>query len=156
MKNSVFLESGLNEVKARMAKLTEDTQPQWGIMKVNQMMRHIFEANKIITGEIKVPDKSRLLMRTLFRYFVMRAAVPSKRMREKNPPRTFKDMDVVKTGIQAGDLETEKNNLLKQIVEISKMKQLAERHPLFGKMSHENWGYFMYSHLNYHLTQFGA
>jgi hypothetical protein len=52
---------------------------------------------------------------------------------------------------------TEKNNLLGYIDKFSDPKSIkTTRHSFFGNLTTEEWGKFMYKHLNHHLTQFGV
>ncbi len=144
------------DIQSRLDKLSETTAPKWGIMRVNQMLRHLVEGAKITTGELKMPNKSNLFSRTLLRFFMLRAMIPSESMRKKNPPETFSEINVFKSNIPADDFATEKESLKATLNKILTMKQFPERHPLIGKMSKENWGQQTYSHLHYHFTQFGV
>lgn len=44
---------------------------------------------------------------------------------------------------------------LEKFKTISKKGNLPKWHPLFGEMSHKDWGFLQYKHLNHHLKQFG-
>jgi hypothetical protein len=57
------------------------------------------------------------------------------------------------------DFETEKKSLIEAIevfYEKGIKKELADKHPFFGKMSIEEWDRLHVRHLNHHLSQFGV
>jgi hypothetical protein len=72
-----------------------------------------------------------------------------------------KNMPTAKAFIVTGspDFETEKQHLttaIEALHEKGKQKQLADKHPFFGKMSVEEWDTLHVKHLNHHLSQFGG
>lgn len=57
------------------------------------------------------------------------------------------------------DEEKEKQNLIVAINNFSekgKARQLGDKHPFFGKMTHEEWDTLQWKHLDHHLKQFGV
>lgn len=156
MRKSIFDPAVKAEVLQRLEKLNHDTVPQWGVMKPNQMLRHLIEANKIATGEITSANRSNFFTRTLIRKFVLDAKVPSLNMIKKRPIVTFPEINIVERGIHSAEFNTEKQNLIKDIDRVLAAKEFVPRSPLIGKMSRENWGQLGYSHIHYHFTQFGV
>lgn len=155
-KKSIFDPAVKAEVFKRLDNLQPDTQPLWGTMKPNEMLKHLSEALKIATGEIQVPDRSNLFTRTLIRYFVQNAMVPSKETATKRPVATFPEIDVVKKGITVGDFLAEKENYKKELARVEAISTYVPKSPLIGKMSREDWARNFYGHAHYHLTQFGV
>lgn len=156
MKQTLFDPAVKTELFQRLDQLTSDTGPQWGVMNICQMLRHLFLSYQVALGEIPVTDHSTLFLRTIGKWFVLSGKVPSKRMLEKRKIRTFREINVAKLEIKAADFQTEKNELKKIIERFLQAEKLAPRHPMVGKMSKNDWGYWAYTHLNYHLTQFGV
>ncbi|MFI5451141.1 DUF1569 domain-containing protein [Pedobacter sp. UC225_61] len=55
------------------------------------------------------------------------------------------------------NLEAEKQNLINLINKFDAQKDtLAIKHPIFGKMSTEQWDVLLWKHTDHHLRQFGA
>ena len=156
MKKSIFEPAGLAEIHSRLEKLTAETQSRWGLLKVNQMLRHLVEANKIPGGQLNIADRSTFVGRTMMRYFLLRTMVPSLKMIKRSPPQTFDEINILKAGIPAGDFETEKENFKRSMAALQKQEKFPGRHPVIGKMNKKQWGWQTFSHYNYHFTQFGV
>ena len=155
MKKSIFDPKVKEEVVFRLDKLTETSARQWGTLSPAQMLHHVYLSTKLAEGEMKLPDRSTLLTRTVIRYFILSGMVPSKKRLEKSPPQTLDEINMTKGNIPYDDLNKERSRLKEQWAKLAGMKGLPEKHPLIGKMSKEHWGQQLYSHINYHLTQFG-
>jgi hypothetical protein len=156
MKKSLFDPKVKQELVSRLDKLAENTVPQWGIMKPEQMVHHVYMATKIAAGELKVPDRSSFFTRTVLRYFMLSGKVPSIKQMEKRPIETMEEFNMVKANIPYDDLNTERSRLKTQWEKLSSLTSFPERHPRIGKMNRDNWGQQLYAHANYHLTQFSV
>ena len=156
MKKSIFDSKVRSELASRLDKLAETTVPQWGTMKPAQMVHHVYMSTDIASGKLKLGDRSNFFTKTILRYFMLSGMVPSRKQLEKRPPQTFEEINMVKANIPYDDLNTERNRLKQQWEQIAALNNFPDRHPLIGKMSHDNWGQQLYSHANYHLTQFGV
>ena len=105
---NIFKPKSQKEILDRLNNLKSDSVGLWGVMTVSQMLHHLSMANQIALGEIVLPDKSRFLSRTVFRwmsYFNMR---PSVTRLKKKALRTFKEVDIVRNKISVQDFDTEK------------------------------------------------
>jgi prephenate dehydrogenase len=68
------------------------------------------------------------------------------------------DMNQQYFGTASADLASEKTNLvelLKQVI-ASPDDSVLQSHPMYGKLNGNQWGRFMYVHLDHHLRQFGV
>jgi hypothetical protein len=54
------------------------------------------------------------------------------------------------------DFEKEKAALVDMINRFTESAVAGERHPVFGKLSKENWSKATWKHLDHHLKQFGV
>ena len=56
------------------------------------------------------------------------------------------------------DFSEEKSILIQLVIDfyICKARKDWNPHPLFGKLTHEQWGKMEYKHLDHHLKQFGV
>jgi hypothetical protein len=156
MAKTILDPTTLESILQRVDKLTPDTVPQWGVLKPNQMVRHLRAALPINSGELVIPDRSTFMSRTLIRWFVLNSMVPSVERAKKNPIQTLPEINVVKKPIESADLETEKRLFKEAQRAIIIQDKWAARSPLLGKMSKGDQGKLMHSHAHYHLTQFGV
>ncbi|GAA4424936.1 hypothetical protein GCM10023188_05350 [Pontibacter saemangeumensis] len=154
MKHSIFepgIKQGLFE---RVDMLKADTKGRWGKLNVEQMVRHLTEANRMAFAEIPMPDRSNLLTRTLFKWMFLHNIKPPGR--DKGNIKTFPEVDVVQLGSVVDDLETEQKRYKAIIERLLAAPKLHPAHTVFGKMTREDWGLLAYAHADYHLTQFGV
>lgn len=136
------------EIVNRINKLNAKTQPQWGKMNASQMLAHVQMPIKVALGTHQPKGSSLLrLIGPLFK---------SKLWDEKPYQHSLPtDPTFVMTGIDK-DFEKEKNNLLELVNHFTETSIVGERHPVFGKMTKENWSKATWKHLDHHLQQFGV
>ena len=150
MKN-LFDSARVREVTARIAQLSPSAAPQWGSMKVSQMLAHCSIGMETAMGEQKPPRVfvGRILG-PIIKPLVFRDDAPMK----KNSP-------TAPVFIIEGEREFE--------VEQARLGELVERfgaagpacctnHPhfLFGRLKPDEWAILMYKHVDHHLRQFGV
>ena len=152
MKHSIFEQPACEEVITRINKLTTESKGKWGRLSSSQMIRHLNEACKMAFDEVKIPDQSNFFTRTLGKWLFLSNVKPPGR--EKGKLKTFPQIDIVDTGFPVLDIEEEKKHYIATLERLNKSKDLSNRHPLFGKMSRDDWGLLAYAHADYHLTQF--
>lgn len=149
---SLHNENDFNEIKKRIASLSENSERKWGRMKTAQMLRHCNLILQIPLKKIELPEIN----------FILRAIGIC----------TKKEMQIFNNGIPHNmpgfrkvivnfecDFEQEKFKLLKTLddyQEAFKKRQFPDRHVLFGKMRDKDWGFLEYKHLDHHLKQFNA
>ena len=94
----------------------------------------------------KVPPMPKWLMKL----FLLNMKPPKERAE------TFKEMNMVENKIDPKDFEAEKNNLKKQIEQLSPSTFFIPENKLGGKFSKNDWGKLAYNHTDHHLRQFGV
>ena len=136
------------EIIDRINKLSSDTPAQWGKMNVAQMLAHVQLPIAIAYG-IHQP-KGSFLLRLIGPMFKSKLwdEVPYKHSLPTDP--TF-----IMTG-SSRDFSQEKSKLLEMVNRFSEENITGERHPVFGKMTKENWSKATWKHLDHHLRQFGV
>ena len=102
--------------------------------------------------EIQVPDQSNFFTRTVGKWLFLSNVKPPGR--EKGNLKTFPEIDIIETGFRVLEIEEEKKLYTATLARLNKTKDLSKKHPLFGKMSRDDWGLLAYAHADYHLTQF--
>ena len=154
MKQTIFNSSSRDEVILRVKKLGSESRGKWGKLTAAQMIRHLAEACRMAFDEIEVKDRSNWFTRSIAKWLFLKNVKPPGR--EKGNIKTLPEVDVVALQLPVADIETERQNYFKMLERMSTTETLSNHHPLFGKMSHADWGYLTYAHADYHLTQFNV
>jgi hypothetical protein len=136
------------ETIARINKLTPETKSLWGKMNVAQMLAHVQVPVGVAFGTNTV--KGNWLMKLILPLF-------KKNLYDEKPWKQGlpTDKTFVMTG-QARDFEKEKNQLLDMVNRFSEITLMGEKHPVFGKLTKEQWSKATWKHIDHHLKQFGA
>ena len=136
------------EIAERINKLTVSTQHQWGKMDVAQMLAHVQIPMEVAFGTTTV--KGNWLMKLILPLF-KKALYDEKPWKQGLPT----DKTFIMTG-QSKDFEKEKNQLLDKINHFSESNMINEKHPVFGKLTKEQWSKATWKHIDHHLKQFGV
>lgn len=140
----------LNELMARLDKLTPDTERKWGKMDVSQMLAHCAEPLRMALGDMQ---GKRTLLALLFGRMAKPTIVNDKPFKQGLP--TAKEF--VMTGEK--DFYTEKEKLaglIKRFSAKTEAELTGRRHAFFGDMTASDWSRSQYKHLDHHLQQFGV
>lgn len=145
---SLFNTEEKAELIERISSINEQSVRLWGKMTPSQMLLHCQAPIKIGIGELKLS--------TNLMFMILGPLIKKKLMKEEpfehNLP-THKDFIVHFDPT----LATEKENLIRLVnVFAEKKEHLALKHPIFGKMSAQQWDALNWKHLDHHLRQFGA
>lgn len=136
------------EMIARINKLTPETQRKWGKMNVAQMLAHLQPAIRIAYGTHK--PKGHFFFNLVLPFF--KSKLWDNKPYKKSLPT---DPTFVMTGLEK-NFEKEKAALLDLVEKFSEETIAGERHPVFGKLTKENWSKATWKHLDHHLQQFGV
>jgi hypothetical protein len=145
---NLFDASMKQEIIDRINKLTPDTNAIWGKMNVAQMLAHVQRPIGIALGTHQ--PKGSFLLRLIGPLF------KSKLWDEKPYKQSLPtDPTFIMTGT-IKDFEKEKAQLLDMVNRFSEINIVSEQHPIFGKLTKENWSKATWKHLDHHLKQFGV
>lgn len=135
------------ELLDRIEKLSPQSQRVWGKMSVAQMLTHLQRPIEVAYGTRTV--RGNLMMRLVFPLF--------KKMLYDHRPYP-KGMPSDKTFVVKDDrdFEKEKARLVELIRNFSPDTVTLEVHPIFGKLSKDNWSKATWKHVDHHLQQFGV
>jgi|SRR5690606_4722764 len=147
---SLFTEDAYQEIKTRIAGLSNTQQAQWGTMDVAQMQAHCCEPIRTALGEITL-KKPNFMMQLLFK--ALKSSFYNDKPWKQGLP-TSEEYKVV----NSKDFEAEKMRLLGLVDAFYERRTLTEwpPHPLCGHFTPEQWGQMQYKHIDHHLRQFGA
>lgn len=139
-------------IKSRIEDLSPQSTRKWGVMSVDQMMRHLAVAYDSGAGVITLPrEKGFMGLMVHIRpvVWLMIHVMPW--------PKGLPTAEGFLVPDKAA-FETAKQQLLDAISHFkdAKAKGIFGDHPLFGNLSNEDWGILLYKHTDHHLRQFGV
>lgn len=136
------------EIVNRINNLTAQSQRQWGKMDAAQMLAHLQLPIGIALGTHQ--PKGSFLLRLIGPLFKSKLwdNKPYKHGLPTDP--TF-----IMTGTSK-DFAKEKQALLDMVNRFSESSIVGEKHPIFGKLTKENWSKATWKHIDHHLRQFGV
>jgi hypothetical protein len=147
---SLFEKSAVDEILARLEKITPQSQRQWGKMNVDQMLAHCGNGLEMAMGII---NPRRLLIGRLIGGLLKSVYTGEKPFSRDSP--TSEEIKVN----TSKDFATEKNRLTKLVKQFSDGGEsicTKHPHPFFGKLTPSEWGIGMYKHIDHHFKQFGV
>ncbi|HMW67490.1 MAG TPA: DUF1569 domain-containing protein [Chitinophagaceae bacterium] len=136
------------EIEDRINRLTSQSLPKWGKMNVAQMLAHLQEPMAIALDGKSV--KVNWLMKMIFPLF------KSKLWDDKPYKQNLPTSPSFITYGSEKDFEKEKHGLLNMVNRFTEANILSDRHPVFGKLTKENWSKATWKHIDHHLQQFGV
>ena len=140
------------EVFRRLRALRHDSERRWGRMSAHQMVCHLSDGYRLLTGdrttELAATPLPRLIMRWIALYAPARwpADIP-----------TTPDLDQDAGGTRPADFDADVAELERLLREVADRRGRLTRHlhPIFGRMSESAWLRWAYLHADHHLRQFG-
>jgi hypothetical protein len=135
------------EIIDRINKLTPQTQHLWGKMNVAQMLAHVQLPISCAYGTHQVKGSFLLkLLGPLFKGILY----------NDKPYKQGLPTDPTYVVVDSKDFENEKQGLLEKLNRFSGETIVLENHPVWGKMTKEQWSRATWKHLDHHLKQFGV
>lgn len=135
------------EIIVRINKLTPATQRLWGKMDVGQMLAHCQMPLGVATGKHQL--KGSIIFKLIGPFF--KPLLYNDKPFKKN---LGTDKSFIMTGVK--EFEKEKQGLVQMINDFSETTMSDSPHPIFGKMTKEQWSKGTWKHLDHHLQQFGV
>lgn len=148
---TIFEQEAVNELIARINKLTPYTKPNWGKMNVGQMLAHCNVTCEMAYENIhKAPNG---FVKLILKLFVKEQVVGNKPYKKNS--QTAPAFII----IDPKDFEKEKARLIEYLDKTLKLgaNYFEGRESLsFGKLTAAQWNTMFQKHLNHHLAQFGV
>lgn len=136
------------EIIHRINALTPQSQRQWGKMEVAQMLAHVQVPVGVALGTSNI--KGNFLFRLILPLFKKKLYDESEWKQGLPTDKTFVMVGTVR------DFEKEKMKLLEMINQFTETNLVNEKHPIFGKLTKEQWAKTTWKHLDHHLRQFNV
>ena len=146
-------EADATEIFRRLRALRQDSVGRWGCMSAHQMVCHLSDGYRLLTGErttqLARTPLPRLTMRWIALYAPIRwpAGIP-----------TTPDLDQNVGGTRPADFDADVAALEKLLGRVATDRRghlAGQLHPIFGRMSESAWLRWAYLHADHHLRQFG-
>jgi Protein of unknown function (DUF1569) len=133
----------------RMAILKSSAKRRWGKMNVVQMVNHLKVATGSAINMYNLKDESTFTWRVIFKFLALRFL--------KRFPKNTRAAEGFKIEMNNElDFEYEKEQVLGVLKKAYVSTSDYYQHPLFGKMSREEWGRLVFRHFDHHLRQFNS
>lgn len=136
------------DIVARIHKLTPQSRSRWGRMNVAQMLAHCQKPIEVALG-IHKPEGNWIL--NTFGPLLKSFLYNGKPYRRGLPT----DPSFIMTGSEK-DFHNEKQKLLDLIQRLNETSLTDKKHPVFGRLTKEQWSKATWKHLDHHLRQFGV
>ena len=122
-------------------------------MTAPEMVCHLSDAFRIAMGEIRVPEASTFMSRSVVKWIALYAP-----LKWPHGTPTPPECDQKKAGTKAADFleDREKLNHLIERFANAQGRPAWGIHPFFGTMTDRDWLRWGYLHVDHHLRQFGA
>jgi hypothetical protein len=142
------------EVLRRLRLVRPDRTGRWGRMSAPQMVCHLADAFRMLTGEKQVSHVAHLLNRTVVKWIGLYAPLPWPRGRIETRP----EIDQLCRGTAPTDFATDVRALeaLVERIVAESAAWAGKPHPIFGRMTSREWLRWGYLHMDHHLRQFGV
>jgi len=143
------------EIGRRLRAVRPDTVGRWGRMSAHQMVCHLSDGYRLLTGELMSPlavtPLPRSVMKVVALYVPVRwpAGVPTTPELDQTAGNGTRPVDF------AADV-AELERLLATVAAERSGRLTGIVHPIFGAMSEAAWLRWAYLHADHHLRQFGA
>jgi hypothetical protein len=139
------------EIRFRLAALSPQDAAHWGSMSVHQMICHLDDSYKLALGQKTASPATNLMQRTLVKWIALRSP-----MRWPKGVPTRPEMDQGKGGSTPVEFAPDLTSLLSTFASFCESLPVPPvPHPIFWKMTKEDWMRWGYLHADHHLRQFG-
>lgn len=143
------------DLLARIESISEHSPRQWGRMTADQMLCHCTDQIRLALSQKPATETASWFNRTI----AIRIALALPRIPQRNLPTP---LDMLQgpggRGTPPQSLAHDKQLLLQAIADFLRWPpaQPLAPHPGYGPLSRDQYGRFIYLHLDHHLRQFGA
>jgi hypothetical protein len=146
---TIFAATDRDALLERLSRLTADATARWGKMTAPQMICHLSDSVRVITGEIPAEFKNGPLANPAVRW-LLAYVVPFPKGKAETAP----EMLITRPTDWQADLSIACEQL--RAAAQQGPNGMWARHPAFGDVSGRMYGVFTYKHFDHHLRQFGV
>jgi hypothetical protein len=150
MRKTILSSEAVTELLVRTEKLKPDTKSNWGLMNVTEMLVH---CNMAHGGILKAPksEKGATLKQLIYKFIFFN--IKNEFPKLAKGPKRFQTAG----NVPDASFEEEKSKFVHILSKYPKIYYALEAsHPVFGPLTHQQWGIFVWRHVDHHLRQFGV
>ncbi len=141
-------ETARKELIERLLTLRPVTRPKWGRFDAGRMLCHLGDSLAVALGE--VPAES--MNQKALQWFPLKQLVIYVVPWPKGAPAA---PELLTTA--PGDFDADRQLLIERIHQLAATpKAQGPAHPLFGRLSNDQWNFLQARHIAHHLKQFGC
>jgi hypothetical protein len=142
------------ELLQRLQHVRADSARLWGRMSAPEMVCHVTDSFRMLTGEKEVSHVAHLLNRTVVKWIALYLPAPWPRGRIHTRP----EVDPQCRGTRPADFAADVRALEHVVERITALPEAwqGRRHPVFGRLTSSAWLRWGYLHMDHHLRQFGC
>jgi Protein of unknown function (DUF1569) len=146
---SILNDADRTAIRQRIDSVTSTSAARWGRMDAKAMLAHLRQSALMALGDLPVACKSKRMFQVFPIKHVILHVVPF----PKGAPTAPELLVPVE-----GDVDAIRSELVSLVERIGAGPREGDGpvHPLFGRLSFEEWGVATYKHTDHHLRQFGA
>ena len=126
---------------------------RWGTMTAHQMICHLSDSFRMVTGQKTVSDATSRVQQTLVKWIALYLPVP---WPAGIPTRPEIDQQVAGTRPVEFAADVAELEALLELFATRAHGLDWPAHPIFGRMTQSAWLRWAYLHMDHHLRQFGA
>jgi uncharacterized protein DUF1569 len=141
------------EILQRLRTVRPESVRRWGRMSAHQMVCHLSDSFRAVTGQKPVSHATGLLPRTIVKWTAL--YLP---LRWPAGIATRPEIDQEVGGTRPVDFAADVAQLeaLLELVTTQTRSVNWQSHPIFGRLSEAAWLRWAYLHIDHHLRQFGS
>jgi len=144
---NLLVETDRKALLERLRRIEPETPRVWGTMTAHQMICHVSDQLRVALGDVESRDRGTFLHKTLVRWIVVRLPIPA----PKGKIQTVPEMLTSRPATWDDDVRA-----LEELVERVVAAESFSPHPVFGRLSRQEWGILGAKHMDHHLRQFGV
>jgi hypothetical protein len=136
----------------RLHGLAPDSRRQWGRMTPHQAICHLSDSFRSMMSATPISSVSTFFSRTVIKWVALQAP-----MQWPHGLKTRPEVDQEIGGTKPVEFARDRRELEALIEQFAQQRDAdLQPHPIFGRLSTEEWQRWGYLHVDHHLRQFGV
>jgi len=137
---------------ARLDQLRPDSPRQWGKMSPHQAMCHLTDSFRSMMSDTPITSVATPFSRIVIKFIALKAPLKWPRGVPTRP-----EVDQLIGGTKPVEFERDRAELRSAIEQFAaKRGDTFQAHPMFGRMTTDEWQRWGWLHTDHHLRQFGV
>ena len=136
---------------ARLQRLSADAPRQWGRMTAHQAVCHMSDSFRAIMGSKSASSIATPFSRTVVKWIALNAPI-----KWPHGVKTMPEVDQEIGGTTPVEFARDRGELEVLMEQFAAKRDGFEPHPMFGRMTMDEWQRWGWLHTDHHLRQFGV